>query len=197
MACVKGFGPVIRLLTRFCYQDIANAPSWNSKLVLSDGTRFELSYIYNNWDEINGFAMRSSLTQYPVRSIFCWSFSLWNSDSKQGSAIKSFYCSVKNLLCIVRYKLSRISIQVLKLNSSEDQIWFILQTTWIVRGSCWLVPIILRCTLRYSWFICAVKYWISKSRSASYQEMMAFLMRTFAPFDIDCFASQFNKKCSL
>ena len=67
MACVKTFGPVIRLLTRFCYQDIANAPSWNSKLVLSDGTKFELSYIYNNWDEINGFAMRSSLTQYPVR----------------------------------------------------------------------------------------------------------------------------------
>ena len=60
-----------------------------------------------------------------------------------------------------------------------------------------MVPIILRCTLRYSRFSCAGKYWISKSRSASYQETMAFLMRTFGPFDIDCFASQFNKKCSL
>ena len=28
-------------------------------------------------------------------------------------------------------------------------------------------------------------------------ENMAFLMRTFGPFNIDCFASQFNKKCSL
>ena len=28
-------------------------------------------------------------------------------------------------------------------------------------------------------------------------ENMAFLMRTFGPFDIDFFASQFNKKCSL
>ena len=28
---------------------------------------FELSYVLRNWDILNGFAMRASLTQFPVR----------------------------------------------------------------------------------------------------------------------------------
>ena len=123
MACVKTFGPVIRLLTRFCYQDIANAPSWNSKLVLSDGTKFELSHIYNNWVEINGFAVRSPLTQYPVRfssrqvasEFFSMKYRLQTGFCYQELLLQ---LSVKNLLRKMRYKFLRISIQVLKLNSS-------------------------------------------------------------------------------
>ena len=67
MSCAKAVGPVIRLLTRFSYRDIACAPTWNSKVVLSEGTRFELNFILTNWHELNGFAMRSSRSQFPLR----------------------------------------------------------------------------------------------------------------------------------
>ena len=67
MSCVKAIGPVVRLLTRFSYQDISKAASWNSSILLSDGTKIELTYILDNLFELNGFAMRASLTLFPVK----------------------------------------------------------------------------------------------------------------------------------
>ena len=66
ISCLKALGPMIRLLTRFCYSDISAAPSWNSKIHISEGAKFELNYLLQHFSEINGFPMRASLTQFPI-----------------------------------------------------------------------------------------------------------------------------------
>lgn len=60
--CVKAMGPTVRLLCRSSHYLISKAKSWNSMIELSDLSRKELSYLLNNFESLNGFAIRPSLS---------------------------------------------------------------------------------------------------------------------------------------
>ena len=60
--CYKAFGPTIKLLSRSSYHLISKASSWNSMIVLSEAAKNELSYLFQNWELLNGFPVRASLS---------------------------------------------------------------------------------------------------------------------------------------
>ena len=60
--CYKALGPTVKLLCRSSYYLIAKADSWRSMLVLNDSARKELTYLYDNFNFLNGFPMRPFLS---------------------------------------------------------------------------------------------------------------------------------------
>ena len=61
--CFKAIGPCIRLLSRSSYHLISNAKTWNSMIEVSDMVKRELHFILENFDSLNGFPIRPSLSQ--------------------------------------------------------------------------------------------------------------------------------------
>ena len=69
--CYKAFGPTIRLLTRSSYYLISQASSWNSMLTMSEAAKRELSYIFQNWEFLDGFPIRASLSASCIQFKIC------------------------------------------------------------------------------------------------------------------------------
>lgn len=61
--CQKAMGPCVRLLCRSSYHLISKAKSWNSMILLSDGAIKELSFLADNFRNLNGQPLRPSLSQ--------------------------------------------------------------------------------------------------------------------------------------
>ena len=64
--CFRAFGPTIKLLSRSSYFLISKASSWNSMIVLTEAAKKELSYLFQNWELLNGFPIRASLSASPL-----------------------------------------------------------------------------------------------------------------------------------
>ena len=62
----KATGPITRILCRSSYRLIANAKSWNCMIVLSPEARRELSYLFDNLHDMNGFCIRPNLSLHTV-----------------------------------------------------------------------------------------------------------------------------------
>ena len=60
--CYRAMGPSIKLLCRSSFYLISKAKSWNSMLILNDLARKELSYLSENFVNLNGFPIRPFLS---------------------------------------------------------------------------------------------------------------------------------------
>ena len=60
--CVKAMGPSVRLLCRSSHHIISKAKTWNSFIIISDLARKELSYLLENFSNLNGHPLRPSLS---------------------------------------------------------------------------------------------------------------------------------------
>ena len=60
--CIKAMGPAVKLLCRSSHYLISKAKSWNSMIVLNDLAKQELSYLLENFWNLNGHPMRPSLS---------------------------------------------------------------------------------------------------------------------------------------
>ena len=61
--CQKAMGPCVRLLCRSSYHLISKAKSWNCMIVLSEAAIKELSFLADNFRNLNGNPLRPSLSQ--------------------------------------------------------------------------------------------------------------------------------------
>ena len=64
--CYKACGPSIRLLCRSSYKQISEKTSWNCFINLSERARRELLFLYENFDNLNGFPLRPSRSQVKI-----------------------------------------------------------------------------------------------------------------------------------
>ena len=69
--CFKAFGPTVKLLTRSSYYLISKAGSWNSFIVISEAAKRELSFIFQNWEFLNGYPIRASLSGPTLHFSLC------------------------------------------------------------------------------------------------------------------------------
>lgn len=60
--CYRAMGPTVKLLCRSSFYLISKANSWNSMLILNDLARKELSFLAENFVELNGFPIRPFLS---------------------------------------------------------------------------------------------------------------------------------------
>ena len=66
--CFRAFG--MALLSNFCLVHliflISKASLWNSMIVLTEAAKKGLSYLFQNWELLNGFPIRASLSASPL-----------------------------------------------------------------------------------------------------------------------------------
>ena len=59
-------GDIVRLMSRYGFNLIASAPTWDSYVNLTEGVFFELKFFKEKWDSLNGCPIKAEKTRIPV-----------------------------------------------------------------------------------------------------------------------------------
>ena len=226
--CIKAFGPCIRLLCRSSYHLISKASSWNSMITLSSLAIRELSFILTNWNDINGFPIRASLSETKVNIELCSDSSdvgtcvyqvcsesneillkqvFSAEDSKKSSTFREllafhyFYTGPKAYvfkdLNIVHYTDNLNCATILSVGSRN----FSLQPLVLDIFLAWKSLNVKVSVIYLSRSDPRIEFADFHSRSFDLHDYsldfdnFLFVSSIFGPFDVDCFASDSNKKC--